>query len=333
MSKMSRSTSKYPLFAATAIAIASIACLAYVLHWRPPSEGSKSQTKAAAVTPATGKAPVTKTVTDSNGNKLATFTVGARTVLMHGPTRTFAERANTAATITSPDWVRLYPKPFDGTVDQAWLQAAVADNNSPSKPDLIAIAMQYITGAPTIKDDTGRIIAGSASYGPTMPDGEREEGSDFNDYLGISYTYGTEVDKPEARQLGSLDCSGFQRMIWGYRSGIPLELRPTGTAIPRQAYQMYDSLPGIVVIPNIGKQVNDFSRLQVGDLVFHDASDDDGTKIDHVGVYLGLDSNGDRRFISSRKKANGPTFGDLGGRSVLNGRGSYAETFRAVRRF
>jgi hypothetical protein len=69
-----------------------------------------------------------------------------------------------------------------------------------------------------------------------------------------------------------------------------------------------------------------------GDLVFHDASTNDGADIDHVGIYLGKDDRGGHRFISSRKTANGPTMGDAGGVSLLNGNGLYAKSFVAARR-
>jgi cell wall-associated NlpC family hydrolase len=122
------------------------------------------------------------------------------------------------------------------------------------------------------------------------------------------------------------------RMIWGYRAGLPLTLSLTGTAIPRRAHEMYSSAPGIVTIPNSGTQVVDFARLAPGDLVFFDAATDDGTQIDHVGMYLGRDTAGDHRFLSSRKAINGPTLGDDGGKSILNGTGLYATAFRAARR-
>jgi cell wall-associated NlpC family hydrolase len=181
-------------------------------------------------------------------------------------------------------------------------------------------------------DASGLKIAGDADYGPLLADGSRQEGSDFNDYLGVSWTYGTSVDQPEDSQFGSLDCSGFMRMLFGYRSKVPLTLSPNGTALPRRAYQILDSAPGVVTVPNTGKQVTTFSGLSPGDLVFFDASSDDGTQIDHVGMYLGLDAGGNHRFISSRKVLNGPTLGDDGGKSILNGSGYYASAFRAVRR-
>jgi hypothetical protein len=47
---------------------------------------------------------------------------------------------------------------------------------------MLAIAMQYIKGQPALMDGTLQ-IAGDASYGPLV-DGQRQEGADFNDYLG-----------------------------------------------------------------------------------------------------------------------------------------------------
>jgi hypothetical protein len=95
---------------------------------------------------------------------------------------------------------------------------------------------------------------------------------------------------------------------------------------------MYDAAPGLVIVPNKKVQVKDFSRIGIGDLVFFDADEGDGTQIDHVGMYLGLDTGNHHRFISSRKGANGPTLGDFRGKSILDGTGLYARTFRAVRR-
>ena len=311
----------------------------FIVHWQSSSietdgpAGSDAQHASTQAFPAVKSAPEQTVVHDAAGVVLATFTQGARTVVMHGPARTFAEPEHTKATIVISDWVRLYPSAFTGTVDNAWLARMAAENTKHFTPDLIELAMQYIAGAPTVTDAAGRIIAGDASYGPEQSDDKRQEGSDFNDYIGIPYVFGGVTDKSDLAQYGSLDCSGFMRMIWGYRSGMPLELQPTGTAIPRRAYQILQSSPGVVVIPNAGQQITDFSALQVGDVVFHDASTDDGNQIDHLGMYLGVDSQGQHRFISSRKTANGPTFGDTGGKSVLDGKGLYGKAFRAVRRF
>jgi cell wall-associated NlpC family hydrolase len=272
--------------------------------------------------------PARTVVTDPAGRWLATFTDNARSVALTGPARRFAE-STTTATVTSSTWVRLLASPFTGTVDTVWLSARLADTS----PDILAISMQYIRGAPAITDGNGTVIAIDASYGPLQPDGTRDEGSDFNDFLGVSWTYGATVDAPEPDQFRSLDCSGFVRMVWGYRDGLPLSLSTDGgTSLPRRAFQMLDSAPGLVVIGNSGTQVTKFTRLQAGDLVFFDASTNDGAQVDHVGMYLGLDSAGHRRFISSRKTVDGPTLGDTGGKSLLDGTGLYASAFRATRR-
>jgi hypothetical protein len=286
--------------------------------------------------PATGHAAPTFTytrlnkpprtvVTDPQGAWVATFTDGARTVTVAGPERTFAEPM--ATSVISTTWVRILPAPFAGAVDEAWLNARLVD----STPDVLALAMQYLVGAPDILDETGLRIAGDADYGPLV-NGERQEGSDFNDYLGVPWTYGDIVDQPEVAQYGSLDCSGYTRMVWGYRSGMPLSNAPDGLGIPRRAFEILASAPGVVTIKNKGVQVKNLGKLLPGDLVFFDASIDDGTQIDHVGMFLGLDTSGHYRFISSRKTINGPTMGDTGGKSILDGAGFYATAFRAIRR-
>lgn len=54
--------------------------------------------------------------------------------------------------------------------------------------------------------------------------------------------------------------------------------------------------------------------------------------VDHVGIYLSLDTAGRRRFVSSRKTVNGPTMSDLGGASLLDGAGTYTRTLHTVHR-
>jgi cell wall-associated NlpC family hydrolase len=264
-------------------------------------------------------------ISDANG-WVATFTTGARTVSLRGSSRTYTE-PSAAQPFTTATWIRVLPEAFDGSFDPAdetWLSAAQGDTS----PDILETAMSFVEGA-----------ASDADYGPLDPvTFKREEGSDFNDYLGISWTYPGKVDAPEADQINSLDCSGYMRMVFGYAGGLPLSLNPDGQSLPRRAYQILESAPGpgIVVTPNAGAQVTDFSRLAAGDLVFFDADDGDGTQIDHVGMYIGLDTNGKHRFISSRKTVNGPTFGTdysgQGGKSILNGSGFWAKAFRAVSR-
>ena len=280
-----------------------------------------------AIRVATLASPDRTVVSDDLGT-VALFTHGARTVTVRGSARTFAEPSTTSATVTSSTWVRLLPAAFAGSIDWAWLEARLTDTS----PDVLALALQYGPGAPAQVDAAGVQFAGDASYGPLQADGTRQEGSDFNDYLGVSWTYDGSTDRPEADQFRSLDCSGYLRMVLGYRSGIPMTLTPDGSRLPRRAVQMLDSAPGLVTIPNTRVRPSDLSPLLPGDLLFWDASTDDGTAVDHVGLYLGQDSAGAPRFVSSRKKADGPTMGDYGGRSTLSGTGLYAKSFRAARR-
>ena len=148
---------------------------------------------------------------------MARFTDGATTVTSSGPRRRFSE-PTAADAVTHAVWVRTLPKPFTGAVDEAWLTAAL-QANALRVPDVLAIAMQYVSGAAAVLDGPLQ-IAGDAEYGPLV-DGKREEGADFNDYLGVTWTYADAVDRPETRQFRCLDCSGFVRMVWGYRHSLP----------------------------------------------------------------------------------------------------------------
>jgi hypothetical protein len=277
---------------------------------------------------------------------VATFTAGCYTVTLAGPERTFVERhrrngQTRRVEVRHATWVRAAPGPAATRIDERWLTHALAANAA-GTPDALGIAMQYLKGAPELTEGDLQ-IAGDASYGPRDGDGRRQERSDFNDYLGLIWLYPTDPpDRPERDELHCLDCSGYMRMVWGYRhhlpgsgyvDSVPLSIRPReGTTLPRRAVQQCASAPGLMLIENAGTQVTDLSRLGIGDLVFFDADRDDGTAIDHVGMYLGVDTAGHHRFISSRKTIDGPTFADVGGPSLLDGRGHYARTFRAVRR-
>ena len=270
--------------------------------------------------------PAGTEVRDDAGT-LATFTRSARTVSLRGPVRTFSE-AGLVPTVRHSTWVRELAAPFDGTVDWGWLSTVLADRS----PDVLGVGMQYVVAAPDQVDASGLRYAGDASYGPLTTTGARAEGSDFNDYLGLTWRYPTGIDPPEADQLGALDCSGFVRMVVGFRSGVPLSLSTDGVGIPRRSFEILASGPGVVLQSDVGVRPALPPSLTPGDLVFFDASTDDGTRIDHIGMYLGVDSVGAPRFLSSRKTVDGPTFADVGGRSTLSGAGLYATAFRAVRR-
>jgi cell wall-associated NlpC family hydrolase len=301
-------------------------------------------------------------VRDASNTIVATFTVGARTAVIRATERTIAE-AGFSRTVTSHDRARLLPAPFVPPVDYTWLEAA----RTSTDPDLIDFALQYVKGAPDVFDGTQK-IAGDACYGPvdadtcTRPDHchepvdpdacTRVEGSDFNDYLGVDWTYPDgSIDKAEASQLQCLDCSGFIRMVFGYRTGYPLQkTQGIACAIPRRAHEQITVGPGVLVIPDTGTRVQeeDFSKLQMGDIVGFNADPEDDpvhgpARLDHNGIYLGLDDQEPHhhRFISSRKKPNGPTMGNFRGSSILDcpkppdscDPWYYPSAFRAVRRF
>ncbi len=241
----------------------------------------------------------------------------------------------TPPVVTHNVWIRLLDQPFAGTVDEVWLRARLADTT----PDILATAMQYVNGAPPVLDplQSNLQIAGKAQYGPLLPDGSRQEGADFNDYLGVPWQYGASTDNPEAGQFKCLDCSGFVRMVYGYQHGLPLTLTTfDGLAIPRVSSNIANNGPGVVVAANTGTPPS-MTAVQPGDIVCFDADtsnpDEEEGQIDHNGIYMGLDNLGKRRFASSRKTISGPTISDLGGPSLLDGTGLYARSLRLVRRF
>jgi hypothetical protein len=282
--------------------------------------------------------PARTGVTDARGTTVAVFTDGSRTVRLTGPSRTLREPKFTHATVTSDAWIRLAPKEWKRGAQKAdwfrpWLTKALADRS----PDVLAVATEYIHDAKSRVDDDGRQIAGDANFGPLSdsdPDG-RAEASDFYDYLGMSWTFETDGkrERAEPARTRSLDCSGFLRMVYGYRLGYPLRGTNTeGRGLPRRAYAMAAFGPGVRLMPNTGQRARDYDVLQAGDLLFFNAGPVQNAHIEHSGMYLGVDSDGHHRFISSRATANGPTMGDLGGASLLDGNGYWAVRFRTARR-
>jgi cell wall-associated NlpC family hydrolase len=179
--------------------------------------------------------------------------------------------------------------------------------------------------------------AGDAAFGPesdTDPDG-RAENSDFYDYLGVSWRFpDAGPARPDNSRYGDVDCSGYVRLVYGYRMGYPLRGgNGSGPGLPRRAFAMSQSGPGVDIIANHGAPPRDYQPLQAGDLVFfHTDPGTDAYRADHSGIVLGTDSAGRYRFLSSRSKANGPTFGDTGGSAVLDGGGYWSQRFRNARR-
>jgi cell wall-associated NlpC family hydrolase len=279
--------------------------------------------------------PARTAAVDPAGRTVAVFTDGARTVRLTGPVRTFKEPKFTSATVSTDAWVRLAPQEWKAGEENAawlrpWLTTALADTG----PDALAIATQYLFGMPEQKDAKGVRFAGDADFGPfsdTDPDG-RAENSDFFDYLGITYRFpdgGRSTPQPD--RFGDLDCSGYLRMVYGYRLGYPVRSANTaGVGLPRRAFAMAQFGPGVDVVSTGGTSAH--ARLQPGDLLFFDLDPADGPQADLSGIYLGRDDAGHHRFLSSRSKANGPTFGDFGGAAILDGSGRFAARFRSARR-
>lgn len=272
-------------------------------------------------------------VTDGQDVTVATFTDGARTVVVAGPVRTFAEPRFTSAVVQTSAWVRLSPVPWSEAEHEAawvrpWLAGALADPD----PDLLAVATQYLHDSPVVVAEDGMQIAGNASFGPEVSETRRAIGSDFHDYLGVVWQFDDGVERePSADQFRSLDCSGYVRLVFGYRLGYPLlGGRGPGDGLPRRAHDMATTGPGALLIPDRGTRPADLDRLQAGDVLFFTTDDEDD--IDHSAIYLGRDSDGLHRFVSSRATPDGPTLGDLGGPSVLDGDGFFAERFRTARR-
>lgn len=282
---------------------------------------------------------------DSKGQVLGTFTDGARTATLTGPSRTFAEPANTKSRVVTENWVRLMPQKWKaGAETSAWFKDWFKKYFGSEEDDLFAWAFQYVEGAPVKKDAQGIPYAGDAKFGPINPGGSigndlRKEQSDFYDYLGIPYTFrnGTTM-KPEAERYRSIDCSGFVRTVFGFRGRYPLAPTDTsGDGLPRTANGIARSHEGVTVIPLQGPapwytRPTAIDVLQPGDVVIFKLDARTHNRLDHIGIYLGNDTDGHKIFISSREEVDGPTIGDKGGTSRLDGNGYYANYFRTARR-
>ncbi|WP_055586492.1 NlpC/P60 family protein [Streptacidiphilus griseoplanus] len=243
--------------------------------------------------------------------------------------------------VTHGDWVRVLPQPFDGT----WtgeVEQTVRGWAGSTAPDVLAHAAMFLGGAPAVTAGSGpaqgRQVLGRAGYGYLDPQGYRYEGADFHEYMGIGWTFDDGIHTgPSSKQVGNLDCSGFTRMVFGYHMGVPLAAGQdtSGLRIPRQSRDMVDHAPGVRIDRTDGTNPPAAALLQPGDLVLFnaDSGDDNPTlTIDHVGIHLGVDAAGERRFLSSRKTVNGPTMSDLGGASLLDGTGTYATKLHTVHR-
>jgi cell wall-associated NlpC family hydrolase len=292
-------------------------------------------------------APDRTLVLDRTGAAVAVFTDGARTVRLTGPSRTFREPKATDATVTTTAWVRLAPQPWMAGAERAdWFQPWFAKARTDTSPDVLAVATEYLADAPEERDAAGVRYRGDASFGPVAKSGEgRLERSDFHDYLGLPWDFpDTGSDPADPDRYGAVDCSGFVRLVYGYRLGLPLlgdnetdndtgDGTDTDAApgLPRRAYAIAEHGPGVVLVPDDGTRATAYDVLQPGDLVFFEV-ENGPDQLDHAAIYLGPDSANHHRFISSRERIDGPTMGDVGGTSLLDDGGHYSKAWRAARR-
>ncbi|MGH3863954.1 NlpC/P60 family protein [Actinokineospora sp.] len=275
-----------------------------------------------------------RTVVRQGGAVLAVLTDNASTVMINGPKRTFSEPLATKASVITTAWVRLAPQPWQaGQENAAWFTDWFTKARSDTSPDVLEVATQYVIDAPAEMDAEGRRFRGDASFGPIKAGGVgRKEQSDFYDYLGVPWTFSDAVAKPDSSRYGAVDCSGYLRLVFGFRMGMPLRgTNDPGLGLPRRAYAIAEHGPGVELVPNTRTRVTAYGTLQPGDLVFFEVEDDPEI-LDHVGIYLGLDDGGHHRFISSRERIDGPTMGDVGGTSLLDDGGHYSTAWRAARR-
>ncbi len=247
----------------------------------------------------------------------------------------------TPPTVTHSDWVRVLPEPFDGTWTPA-IEEVVRGWAGSTAPDVLAHAAMFLAGAPAVVAGSGpaegKQVLGESGYGYLDPQGYRYEGADFHEYMNLGWTFPDGAyTGPSSKQVGNLDCSGYTRMVYGYHMGVPMAAGQdtSGTRIPRKSRDMAEYAPGVRIARTDGTNPPTAPLLQPGDLVLFnaDSGDDNATvTVDHVGIYLGKDATGKRRFLSSRKTINGPTMSDLGGASLLDGTGLYATTLHTVHR-
>ncbi|MFH8613728.1 C40 family peptidase [Streptomyces sp. NPDC017979] len=289
--------------------------------------------------------PARSVLRGGDGQVKAVLTDGAQTAKLTGPARTFAEPASTGSKVSTTDWVRLMPEEWsEGAEKEKWFKEWYAEYADSKEDDIFSFAFQYVQGAPDVKDDKGLVVAGDANFGPLNVGGKDEDGdlrleqSDFYDYLGKPYPFRDgKTGTPESMRARSLDCSGYIRMVLGYRGRYPLMSSDrSGDGLPRTANGMARSKLGADVLPLKGITPADrptaIDQLQAGDLVFFKLDTRTADRLDHMGIVVGHDTEGHLIFISSREEINGPTIGDVGGVSRLDGNGYYAKTLRSAKR-
>ncbi|MFJ5774628.1 NlpC/P60 family protein [Streptomyces sp. NPDC093094] len=240
--------------------------------------------------------------------------------------------------VTHDTWVRVLSEPFDGTWTSA-LEQRIRSWAGDTSPDALTYSSMYRPYAPAVTDPARQNAQtlGESGYSALLASGQREVGADFHEYMGLAWTFpsGESVTTtPDPKWLKNLDCSGFVRMVYGYHLGVPMGLAQDSERryLPRTSQKQAASSPGVVVA-----QATDapppLTALRIGDVLFWNDPDDGA--VSHTGIYMGVDQHGRRRFVSSRKTPDGPTMGDIGGKSIIDGTASdlYTDKLRVIRRF
>ena len=258
-------------------------------------------------------------VYDRRDHLVAQLTEGSATVVFHGQSRTFTDPDQTSAVVRTDAWVRFAPSPWRfGQQTQTWFRTWFGEKVGDRSPDLFADAVRYLSDQPR-----------DAGFGPPAQDPRtRVRGADWNDYLGVASAH--RQPRPKLRRY--VDCSGYIRLVYGHDMGVRLfeDRSPHADGLGRLSRSMAAAAPGVEVADSRPDQLTDLRLLQPGDLVFFALHDD--TNISHMGFFLDVDEQGHYRYVSSRIRANGPTFGDAGGAGILDGHGYYARHLRVIRR-
>ncbi|WP_189134659.1 hypothetical protein [Wenjunlia tyrosinilytica] len=285
-------------------------------------------------------APARTIVRDSDGSIVAAFTDGARTAVLTGPSRTIAGQCIARAPITTDSWVRLLPRTWTRHSEKSpWFQGWFSKHLGDTRADVIGAALEY-ANKPSAQQPrvawpwpgVDRPGAGALCFSPAWSavakiPRPRPRHSDFNDFLGVSWRFADGVVRQSASPgPRALDSAGLVRLVLGYRNRYPLNStdRSSGAALPRTADAMAARGPGVRILPP--KPARDagparpsagqafIGKMQPGDLAFFKSDRKNGRRsgsgVGCVAIYLGLDIEGNPRFLSSRAET-GPFLGGL----------------------
>lgn len=272
----------------------------------------------------------------TSGRRVAVLTEGARTVLLDGPARVYTEPSTTRARVSSTVRVQLGPgawRPEAHLQDPdwtAWLAATLPRQGQGG--DILSTTVQYLTGAPRLVDRHGVAYAADAGFGL-----DDDDGADFYDCLQIPWTFpDVGLRRPARRWAWRLDCSGYLRMVFGYRHGMTMYAGndiPQPAGLLRSAWAIATRSPAVLVAAGRSEHTapRQLGGVQPGDCVFFALHDQEPERITHSGIVLGRDNRGRMRFVSSRGTPAGPTFGDRNGAGVIDDGFFGARLRRAIR--